>query len=73
MKFEAFPDWDSVLAHVSAGNPVYYHAPLDISPVLVGARVSAKSIRVRPSSRDADPFTADHAHLDRFRRPSSAL
>lgn len=70
MTLRAFRDWPTVLQHIRAGHPVWYHAPMDRYPVPVRATVrgrDAKTVRVYPPSTDADPFTADAKHLDRFR------
>lgn len=34
-----FDSWDDVLAHVRAGLPIYYQAPLDSRPIRIGAAV----------------------------------
>ena len=71
--FAGFASWRDVLDHVASGAPTYYQAPLDYRPVLVAAELRSRGrVRVDPLSRDADPFTADHKHLDRFRREVSA-
>jgi len=71
--FAGFASWRDVLDHVASGAPTYYQAPLDYRPVLVAAEPRSRGrVRVDPLSRDADPFTADHKHLDRFRREVSA-
>lgn len=69
-RFETFPSWKDVLEHVRAGKPVYYHAPFDIRPVLVSATAEpqGRTVRITPPTRDADPFTADAGHLERFKR-----
>lgn len=67
-----FETWEAVLAHVAAGLPVWYHAPLDYRPsrlfflrVMRGAK-----IRIAPSGKwhSHFSFTADAGHLDRFRK-----
>lgn len=66
----AFPDWPAVLRHVRDGRPIWYHAPLDYRPVPVRAKLTTTSQRVRVSpclASDADAFTADAGHLERFR------
>ena len=70
MEFVAFDTWAAVLEHVRSGAAVYYHPPLNFRPVVVKAfvRPGGKDLRVTPYDRDADPFTADEKHLDRFRR-----
>jgi hypothetical protein len=72
--FEPFARWIDVLAHARNGGALYYHAPLDCSPVrLTDFQVKARTIRIWPlgsrgrgKGRTADPFTADAGHLDRF-------
>ena len=67
--FATFPSWAEVLRHVKLGLCVWYQAPLDYKPVLIQARtVRGGKVRVRPFGNQADPFTADAGHLDRFRR-----
>lgn len=73
--FEAFNSWKEVLAAAHAGEPLYYHAPLDAHPVRVEVEARARSLRVFPpgsrgrgKARTSDPFTADKGHLSRFRR-----
>lgn len=72
MEFHKFVCWGDVLLHVDQGQALWYQAPLDARPVLLGRvhRRGAK-VRVYPLSRDVDPFTADAGHLDRFRYPAS--
>ena len=67
-RFEKFPTWDDVLAHVAMHECVYYHAPMDVRPVLVKAAARGDAVRVVPFDRHADPFTADRGHFDRFER-----
>jgi hypothetical protein len=66
--FSPFPTWGEVLAHVEAGLPVYYQAPLDPRPVRIGAKRRRNRIAVDPLTLDADRFQADAAHLSRFRK-----
>ena len=77
-----FETWDDVLHHVRQGLPIYYQAPLDAKPVLIGAAVRVHvasigldrwektyTVRVTPPHwSDTDPFSADSGHLERFRR-----
>lgn len=65
-----FASWSDLLAHVNGGGKVAYHAPLDILParVVVGRVFKNGKIRVVPLSRGASSFTADAAHLPRFRK-----
>jgi len=62
-----------VIAHLRAGRPLYYKAPLSYRAVRIDnvARPFGKNriyIRADRLDRDSDPFTADAGHLDRFRR-----
>jgi hypothetical protein len=64
-----FATWTELLAHVSSDYSLYYQAPMDYRPVLVSATVRKDGrLRVSPVYSDADPFTADVAHLPRFRK-----
>lgn len=68
--FVGFDAWSDVLAHVREGHRTYYHAPLDYMPrgviaVIVGKRNDR--LRIVPDT-DADSFTVDKGHLDRFRK-----
>ncbi len=77
-KLQPFAIWAEVLAHVAAGQPIWYQAPLDYRPVHVQAVLyrhwrgrhvqKPTKVRVYPPSSDCDPFWADAGHLDRFRR-----
>ncbi len=67
-----FATWDDLLRHVQAGGQVRYQAPMDYSADDSGRYVHVKilanhKVRVDPLSRDADKFTADKGHLNRFR------
>ena len=68
-EYATFDTWDQLLEHIRAGFPGCYHAPVDVRPyrVNVGAFKNGK-IRVYPLGGTADRFTADAAHLGRFRR-----
>jgi hypothetical protein len=71
-ELRAFQTWREVLVHVQAGKPVWYQAPMDYRPIPVRAQIRGRAhsvvLRVYPPiSQDADPFTADARHLDRFR------
>lgn len=69
MTFQSFASWTELLDHITAGYSLWYHAPLDFRPRRVSAVVRKDGkLRVYPSTTDADPFTADTAHLDRFRQ-----
>jgi hypothetical protein len=64
-----FATWTEVIDHVRAEYPLFYQAPMDYRPVLVSAVIRKDGkLRVYPALSDADPFTADVAHLDRFRK-----
>lgn len=67
--FQSFSTWAELLDHISGEYPLFYHAPLDFRPRRVSAvaRRDGK-LRVYPLTNEADPFTADSAHLDRFRK-----
>lgn len=69
MEYRPFSGWNDVLAYVSLHGRIWYHAPMDINPVLVSAhrRGNGRKVRVVPNRRGADPFWADEAHLDRMR------
>jgi hypothetical protein len=70
-----FNSWPELLTHVRAGRAVWYRAPLDNNACLVRAvaRPMGRTVRVRSFSGGRgrvapfDPFTADSAHLERFR------
>lgn len=69
MGLQGFDNWLLVIAHVRLGRTTYYHAPMDHKAVRARCKVlTPNTVRVFPLSADADPFTADVAHLDRFRR-----
>lgn len=66
-----FSSWNEVLAAASTGIvPIYYQAPFDRFPSRLGFstrfKVIGKKIRITPPKSQADPFTADAGHLDRF-------
>lgn len=69
----AFKTWPEVVDAATRGDPLWYHAPLDVRPVLIRVAKVYKNgkIRIDPMSRDADQFTADPGHLSRFRRKLS--
>lgn len=70
--YEAFQSWAQLTDHVRAGYKLYYHAPMDFKPALVTATIRKDGkLRVMPIYGNADPFTADLAHLERFRRLAS--
>lgn len=59
-----------VLSAARSGEPVWYKAPLDYRARRVRIVKVYKNgkIRIDPMSRDADNFTADRGHLDRFQK-----
>jgi hypothetical protein len=66
---EPFHTWEQLVDHIKAGYLLWYQAPLDYYPAQVSAVVRKDGkVRVMPIYADADPFTADRGHLDRFRR-----
>lgn len=67
--YAKFETWADVLAFAKVGW-LHYHAPMDLRPTSVRVVRIYKNgkIRLDPGTRDADPFTADAGHLDRFRR-----
>jgi hypothetical protein len=69
-QYEAFASWAQLLDHVAAGYQLWYHAPMDYRPAQVSAVVRKDGkLRCTPIfTGGADPFTADLAHLERFRR-----
>lgn len=72
--YEAFATWDELLDHVHAQRHVFYLAPMDSAPrsVLVERMYKNGKVRINPLSNQADKFTADAGHLDRFRREDVA-
>ena len=68
--YERFSTWADVLAFVDRGGWLHYHAPMDLRPtsVRVVKRFKNGKLKLDPGTNDADPFTADEKHLDRFRR-----
>jgi len=69
-KYQPFETWAQLLDHVNAEYTLYYHAPMDYQPALVIAVVRRDGrLRVTaPYALDSGSFTADVAHLPRFRR-----
>ena len=61
-------NWTDVLIAARDHDQLYYKAPLDWHPqaVRVVRVYKNKKIRLDPETVDADPFTADRGHLDRF-------
>lgn len=69
--YAPFQSWDQLLDHIRAEYPLFYHAPMDQRPAMVsGVLRKDGKVRVSPFSNEADPFTADIGHLDRFRKYS---
>lgn len=70
-----FSSWDQVLAHARAGLPLWYHAPMDLHArrIRIVRVFKNGKIRIDPMSSDADNFTADAGHLDRFRYASDPV
>ena len=68
--FTSFASWSDVLAAAKAGEQLWYHAPLDLSPYSVMILRVFKNGKIRLSSwsRGASSFTADAGHLSRFRK-----
>lgn len=67
--YQGFPTWNALVGAVGRGEAIWYQAPLDARPVRVRCELRARSkVRVFPPTRDADPFTADAGHLERFKR-----
>lgn len=71
--FNGFATWADVLAYAKTGGALYYHAPLNVSPIRVRYEARARTIRIFPpgctgrgKARTSDPFNADKGHLDRF-------
>lgn len=64
-----FTSWSDVLAHAAAGKELWYRAPLDRAARRIRVmRISKhmRTLRVDPMNSDADNFTADEGHLNRF-------
>lgn len=70
MTWKPFSSWDEVLAAARRGDWLAYQAPLDRQPRSIHVDKVYKNGRVRidPLSNQADKFTADKGHLDRFFR-----
>ena len=64
-----FDTWAGVLEAARSGARLYCQAPFDRSPRAIHVVKVFKngSIRIDPLSNQADKFTADRGHLDRFR------
>lgn len=70
MKNRSFATWQEVLDYIAAGGWLFYKAPLDMRAQSVRVVKVYKNgkLRLDPGTRDADPFTADQAHLPRLMR-----
>ena len=70
MTYRTFASWAELLDHIKAEYELFYKAPLDFHPARVTAHVRKDGkVRVYPHwASAADPFTADMAHLERFRK-----
>jgi hypothetical protein len=71
-----FDSWVAVLEYAATGRPLYYQAPLDVSPRRFDAGLGSwtyslrtSTLRMKPHSTFASPFVADAGHLSRFSRP----
>lgn len=65
----SFKTWSEVRDHAARGGRLWYHAPLDARAreIRVVKVFKNGKIRIDPMSSEADNFTADEGHLDRFR------
>lgn len=67
---DPLPTWESVRSFVRQNGFALYKAPLNTTPVKVPAKNNRKNMTIRiyasKIDREADDFTADSAHLDRF-------
>ncbi len=68
--FEGFSSWADVLTAARRGDRLWYKPPMDRYPKSIHVIKVFKngSIRIDPLSNQADKFTANRGHLDRFRR-----
>ena len=72
MEYAKYETWQQLLGAIAAGYKIHYQAPMDYRPHLVSVVVRKDGkLRVTPIYSDADPFTADKDHFDRFRRAST--
>ena len=69
IEYFTFLSWAVLLEYIAGGGRVAYQAPLDYRPRIVHVVKVFKNgkIRLDPLSNEADTFTADEKHLDRFR------
>jgi hypothetical protein len=67
--FETFSTWSALLDAIDSGKRIYYQAPLDYQAHAVKVRILDNGkVRVTPPAySDADSFTADVFHLERFK------
>lgn len=71
MQRTGFESWDELLGFIATGQPLWYHAPLDVHPTWIEARpFKNRKIRVRPNGHSDGSFTAEECaeHLRRFVR-----
>ena len=68
--FVGFATWSDVLDAARSGSRLWYQAPMDVRPQSIRVVKVFKNggIRIDPMSNQADNFTADAKHLDRFRQ-----
>ena len=68
--FHGFSSWSDVLSAARRGDRLWYGAPLDRHPISIMVKKVYKNgkIRIDPMSNQADDFTADAGHLNRFFR-----
>lgn len=74
----AFGDWAELLLAARNGVQLYYRTPMDAAQAYPAKSVQVVrvykngNLRIRPLSNQADAFTADPGHLNRFRRMTEA-
>lgn len=70
MKFTLLPSWQAVRTFVSQNGFAYYKPPMNHAPRKVRAKNHTKTMGIRIYASEIDPeadnFTADDGHLDRF-------
>ncbi len=65
----SFTSWADLIDAIRADYAIRYQGPVDYRSHAVTCTIRKDGkIRVSPIFTDADPFTADRAHLDRFRK-----
>lgn len=78
IRLVAFGDWAELLLAARNGVQLYYRAPMDEAQAYPAKSVQVVRVykngklRIRPLTNQADAFTADKGHLNRFRRKSLA-